>query len=165
MEFEIYLTNLYRYVKGDLIGKWIALPISPSALTNIEEDILSYGGEELFISDSTFPIDEYDNYREYNELFGYAEEKNKLKELEIIMKAEPSYNPTELHEIIENENFEIIDGEDYEALGLYLVENDRVPNSEYIKEINPFYIDFFAIGKDYHNNADCLVLGNQYILF
>ena len=51
--FKIYLTNLGKYNEGELVGKWIDLPISEEELEATLEEIGIDGEkyEETFITD------------------------------------------------------------------------------------------------------------------
>lgn len=152
----IYLTNLYKYTCGDLIYKEITLPIDPMELEKIEKDLLKYGGEELFISDSNFDISEYANYKKYNEVFTYALENNQLEDALYLLKENSCPSIDEIKDTLESRNYVLIEAKDLDELGRYVVDNDLIENSFKIKEVINFlqdsYIDFTQIGQDYEIN-------------
>lgn len=71
---KIYLTNLGKYNEGELIGKWIELPISDEDLEQVKKEIgINEQYEEWFITDfdtdiSGLQVGEYDNLSELNEI-------------------------------------------------------------------------------------------------
>ena len=78
---EIYLTDLQAYNEGNLVGKWITLPLTPFELSQAISEVLTEGEyesnsdnhEEYFITDWEYnsyefhEIDEYENIYELNE--------------------------------------------------------------------------------------------------
>ena len=75
---SVYLTNLGKYNEGELVGKWIDLPIDEEELNKAFEDIgINDEYEEYFITDYEsecgIKIGEYENIYKLNE---------KLQELE-----------------------------------------------------------------------------------
>ena len=80
----IYITDLSAYNEGNLIGKWVQLPINKKQLSQLICEVLSegeivsesYGHEEVFISDYEAPISiaEYDDIYRLNELARAMEE-------------------------------------------------------------------------------------------
>lgn len=80
MEMRIYLTNLGKYNEGELVGKWVTLPI------DINEELKSIGVEngteyeEYFITDYEndfhYKVDEYDDLTSLNRVAEYMEGKN-----------------------------------------------------------------------------------------
>ena len=71
---SIYITNLGKYNEGELIGKWINLPISDDDLDEVLEEIgINEYYEETFITDYESEIDgikvnEFDSIDELNEM-------------------------------------------------------------------------------------------------
>ena len=78
MEVRIFLTNLAQYNSGDLVGKWVDLPLLEEDLEQEIKNVLG-DDEEYFITDyeAPFRIEEYENLKELNE---FAEEFSKLSE-------------------------------------------------------------------------------------
>lgn len=153
----ILLTNLYRYTcLGDLEYREIELPIDPKKLDKIEKELLEYGGEELFISDSNFDISEFANYKKYNEVFLYASENDQLEDTMLLLKHNSCPDIEEVRNILENRNYNIINVANLEDLGRYIVEEDLIEHSSKIKEVmnllQDSYIDFESIGRDYEIN-------------
>lgn len=155
----IYLNNLAAYVQGRMVGREIELPIKPSELEQIEKQILNDGGgEEITIAHANFPISEYADYKKYNELFLYAEEMGLIDDVLLLVKCYPGHAPEELLAKLENSAYSLIEAEDDENLGYFVVEEGYIPEATTIKSIPEGYIDFEAIGRDFriNNNAQYL---------
>lgn len=80
--FRVFLTNLGKYNEGELVGKWIDLPISDEELKNVLDEIgINERYEETFITDYEndydYRVDEYDSIEELNE---FAEKVESLDE-------------------------------------------------------------------------------------
>ena len=98
---KIYLTDLQSYNEGDLVGKWITLPITPFELSQAVSEVLTEGEaisesenhEEYFITDWEYnsyefhDIDEYENIYELNEQLQSLRFKsdNELKAIEFLV--------------------------------------------------------------------------------
>jgi antirestriction protein len=80
MEVRIYITNLAKYNKGKLVGKWVELPMDKEELKREIKEVLG-NEEEIFLSDfeSPFDIEEYENPFTLNE---FVEQLDKLDEYE-----------------------------------------------------------------------------------
>lgn len=67
METRIYLTNLAMYNEGQLVGKWLDLPLTEKNLTKELHEVLG-DDEEYFITDYESPIKiaEYENLSDLN---------------------------------------------------------------------------------------------------
>ena len=160
----IYLNNVAAYNEGRMIGEEVFLPLEPSKLEEIENRILSVGGgEEITVTNSNFPISEYADYKQYNELFLYAEENQQIEEALLLLKCYFSHTAKDILSRLENSSYSIIEADDEEALGYYLVENDLVEQSEDIKKIPEHYIDFEGIGRDFAISTNAQFLEGKYI--
>ena len=94
---EIYLTDLQAYNEGNLVGKWIQLPLTPMELSQAVSEVLTEGEtisgtqdhEEYFITDWEWcnhefgTIDEYQNIYQINESLQLIDDKSDY-ELKII---------------------------------------------------------------------------------
>lgn len=70
MEVKVFLTNLGKYNEGQLIGKWVEMPIDEDELEEVLESIgINEEYEEFFITDyeAPFKIGEYDSIESINE--------------------------------------------------------------------------------------------------
>lgn len=81
MSISIYLTNLRKYNEGELVGKWVELPIFEDDLQEELDEVLG-DDEEYFITDweapKGFDIGEYSNIYTLNkeaEEYDYILEK------------------------------------------------------------------------------------------
>ena len=122
---SVFITNLGKYNEGQLVGKWIDLPMDEEELNNSFKEIgINEEYEEYFITDYEsecgIEIGEYENIYELN---------NKLEELENedIEKVKAMFESgwfNDIDDVINNLNdydfWEGITGEDYEE---DLVEN------------------------------------------
>lgn len=86
---SIYITNLGKYNEGELIGKWINLPISDDDLDEVLEEIgINEYYEETFITDYESEIDgikvnEFDSIDELNEMAEMLDDFDKY-DIEIV---------------------------------------------------------------------------------
>jgi hypothetical protein len=79
---KVFLTDLAAYNNGELVGKWLELPMSEDELQNSIKEVLK-DGEEYFITDyecDYMRVEEYSNIQELNEI---AEQMSELDEDEI----------------------------------------------------------------------------------
>lgn len=71
---NIFITNLGKYNEGELIGKWVELPIDDDALEDVLKEIgINEEYEEYFITDSEtniagLDIGEYDSIEDLNDI-------------------------------------------------------------------------------------------------
>jgi len=86
---SVYITNLGKYNEGELIGKWINLPISDDDLDEVLEEIgINEYYEETFITDYESEIDgikvnEFDSIDELNEMAEMLDDLDKY-DIEIV---------------------------------------------------------------------------------
>lgn len=74
---EIYLTDLQSYNEGDLVGKWITLPLTPFELSQAISEVLTEGEtisasenhEEYFITDWSWISHEFQDIHEYENIY------------------------------------------------------------------------------------------------
>jgi antirestriction protein len=72
-ELRGYITNLGKYVEGELVGKWITFPIDEDELEQVFEDIqINDRYEEFFFtdweqSDNILHLGEYENIEDVND--------------------------------------------------------------------------------------------------
>ena len=81
---KIFITNLGKYVEGELVGEWLDLPATEDDIDELMERIgIGEQYEEVFItdyeSDLNIKVGEYDNIEALNEM---AEEIENLDEWE-----------------------------------------------------------------------------------
>ena len=77
METRIFITNLGKYNEGELVGKWVEMPVDEDELKDILESIgINKEYEEFFITDyeAPFEIGEYDSIESINEKIEKYEE-------------------------------------------------------------------------------------------
>lgn len=91
MEVKIYLTNLAKYNEGELVGKWIELPLDETDLKNEIAEVLG-NDEEYFITDheAPFKIWEHDNPYAINKQVEEIQQLSAVDQevLEIILKSD-----------------------------------------------------------------------------
>lgn len=159
--FNVYVTNLGKYNEGELVGKWIELPITREKFQDVLKDIYidNINYEEYFYTDYECDVDglidnigniEFAGFKEVNAL---AEEINnldteKVKLLEGILEIENCTSIIDALNHIKNLDCynlseDIITQRD---VGEYYFENYM-----YTKEIPDFiinYIDYEGLGRD-----------------
>lgn len=70
MKVRVFITNLGKYNEGELVGKWVEMPIDEDELKEVLESIgINEEYEEFFITDyeAPFKINEYDSIESINE--------------------------------------------------------------------------------------------------
>lgn len=193
MEIKVYLANLGKYNEGELVGKWVTLPLSEEELEDVYCDIklgyrdedgvyhhgyteidnetgYEYHYEELAIHDyeAPFKIDEYDNIERLNEL---AERLEGLKNYQV----EDVERLLETGEVDFEEALDSVEGNGRE----YCIWDDCNDMSDvayaYYKETGMMdsipdhlknYIDWEGIGRDMEIEGSFYYVGNStYIEF
>lgn len=83
---RIYLTNLGKYNEGELIGKWVDLPVSDNFESALSEIGIGGNYEEWFISDyeTDIPGLDINEYADIYELNSLAEQIQDMDEYQII---------------------------------------------------------------------------------
>ena len=148
---EAYITNLGKYNEGELVGKWISLPISEEELEQVLQEIgINEEYEEYFFTDYdcevSLNLSEYESIEHLNEL------AEKL-ESDVIKAVAELYGIEEAMETDEDDwivYFYI--HTDYD-LGYYIIEESgRYDTSELGNLSN--YIDYEAFGRDVRIEAE-----------
>ena len=143
---KIYLTNLGKYNEGELVGKWISLPISSEELAEVLLEIGIDGAEyeEYFITDyeAPFRVEEYDNLERLNEI---AEDLETFTETELKLFSAIEGEFSDIETVIDKvKGGEILYYEDIsneEELGQVIADYWEIP--EHLAS----YIDYEAIGR------------------
>lgn len=99
MNIEICLTNLTKYTKGTLIGKWVQ--VAPDTNWTKIESELGDPGDEFFITDynANFQIKEYDTPRILSDIVKVVDDENAFYALCQI------YDRDYVIELLKNENY------------------------------------------------------------
>lgn len=156
---KVFITNLGAYNRGELIGKWVDLPINEEKLKDIIKEILNTGlkdgevNEEVFITDYetdiyNLKINEYEDIIKLNDI---TERINVLDEYEqkILGAVLTVYssNIEEALEIVEKGDYTVFwDINNEQDLGEYVVDSGLLGE---IPDNLMNYIDFEAIGRDW----------------
>lgn len=154
------LTNLGKYNEGELVYKWIHLPISDKELSQVLKDIdidgVNY--EEYFITDYNCEIDGvYDKLGEYTsirDLNALAERfdcmsSSEIQHFEAIMEAFGASDIAEMINITHNLhcwNF-LPDIDSYYDLGWYWIEESGCYDTKAFGNLSN-YIDYEGFGRD-----------------
>ncbi len=160
---EIYITDLSAYNEGELVGRWIRLPLSEEKLSEAISEVLSDGEfecdstnhEEVFVSDYEAPIviGEYDDIYRLNEL---AEEMQNFSDDDLLKLKFLSYEGYNERDVIDNglDTYEV-DIYDYRDDKSFtdtfeLLAQDFVDEGLFgeIPKSLEFYIDHSAIARD-----------------
>lgn len=155
-----FITNLGKYNEGELIGKWIDLPISEEDFEEVLKEIGVDGEnyEEYFFSDYDYDDVEdlkFSEYEDIDDLNDIAEKLENLSSYELdIFNAVAQYygikyalefniNEYVLHTNINNE----------EDLGLYYVEEVYCEDLDKLGYLAN-YFDYESFGRDIAIDAD-----------
>lgn len=163
MSISIYLTNLRKYNEGELVGKWVELPISEDELQEELEEVLG-DDEEYFITDwevpKGFDIGEYSNLYSLNE---------EAEEYEDILR-DKFYGNEEALELALSEYDNNISR--YESADVYIFSGDMSDVAkEYIstyptQDIPSIFLDYFdftAYGE-YLEESGNFVIGDDFVV-
>lgn len=163
MSISIYLTNLRKYNEGELVGKWVELPISEDELQEELEEVLG-DDEEYFITDweapNGFDIGEYSNLYSLNE---------EAEEYEDILRDKFGGNE-EAFELALSEYDNNISR--YESADVYIFSGDMSDvakeyistyPTENVPQIFLDYFDFSAYGE-YLEESGNFVIGDGFVV-
>ncbi len=148
---NVYLTNLAKYNEGELIGKWIELPMDSDELQAEIDEVLGED-EEYFITDYEndfgIRVEEYTNIHRLNEQAEKLSEIVKYNSEEVIKAAIDNYGSLEeAFEKLEEGDFSVLfDVDDEEDLGYAMVDEGyfgiEVPDA--LRN----YLDYETIGRE-----------------
>ena len=160
---HIYLTDLQAYNEGNLVGKWIQLPLTEFELSQAISEVLTEGEticdsedhEEIFITDyeSDYSIEEYDNVYKLNEL---AEAISEFSEYDLLKFRYLVYESINQDEILKNglDTYDV-DIYDYSNNTSFtdtfeLLAQDFINEGMFgeIPKSLEYYIDYSAIARD-----------------
>lgn len=168
---SIYITNLGKYNEGELIGKWVDLPIDDEDLESVYAEIgINEYYEETFITDYECDLDgvevnEYDSISELNDM---AEKLEELDSYDIeVITAMMSEGYT-LDEAIDKKDDVMFwsDCDDMEDVAIAYCEEcgilDNIP--DHLRN----YFDYEAFGRDmsfeghfiFTNSGNCVQVLN-----
>lgn len=150
---NVFLTNLGKYNEGELVGKWISLPIDTAELENCLEEIgINEEYEEYFITDSETDIEyldisEYSNLQELNEI---AEKYDEMDDDEKMVLSAFMLNGDDFSEAVahvqEGDYYMYPDCRDMEDVAIEVVEQ-----CGYLQDVPDAvarYFDYEAFGED-----------------
>ena len=142
---EAYITNLGKYNEGELIGKWISLPISEEELEQVLQEIgINEEYEEYFFADYdcevSLNLSEYESIEHLNEL------AEKL-ESDIIKAVAELYGIEEAMETDEDDWIIYPDIHTDYDLGYYIIEESGCYDTSKLGNLSN-YIDYEAFGRD-----------------
>lgn len=163
MELKAYVTNLGKYNEGELVGKWITLPIDEDDYAEVLKEIgigTDTRGriyEEVFFTDYDCEIPtiydalgEYESINTLNEigeaLSGVSDsDEEKCK---AVLECHVSGLNTIADIINSLDDYEFIDVNNEEDLGYYIVDERYGGPEELGKETLERYFDYEAFGRD-----------------
>lgn len=157
-EVKVWVGNLGKYNEGNLVGRWIKLPIDEDDLEKVLESIGidNEEYEEIFIADYDLPFDskelgEYTSIERLNEI---AERYNDLKEdeKEVFNEISSDFKLNEAFDIVEDGDYMIYsDCDDMGDVAMQYVEEtgllDNVPGDLVD------YFDYQSYGRDMEING------------
>lgn len=168
-----YITNLGKYVEGELVGKWVNFPATNDEMQEVLREIgidgIQY--EEVFISDYESDIDglcdclgEYENLSTLNYLAAKVQDMDySVEDLEAILEyGEYTGSAAEIISLLDQMDcFVLYRGidNDYD-LGEYLVtETGLLPNDDFLSR----YFDYEAYGRDVQMEEGGMYISYGYI--
>lgn len=142
---EAYITNLGKYNEGELVGKWISLPISEEELEQVLQEIgINEEYEEYFFTDYdcevSLNLGEYESIEHLNELAEKLE-SDVIKAVAELYGIEGAMETDEDDWIV---YFYI--HTDYD-LGYYIIEESGCYDTSELGNLSN-YIDYEAFGRD-----------------
>ena len=160
---RVFLTDLQAYNEGNLVGRWIKLPLNPFELSQAISEVLTEGEaicgtenhEEVFITDyeADITVDEYGDIHKINELAEILEQLSGYDLLKLKLLKHEGYNErdvleqgidtydVDVHDYTNDTSFTDV----YELLAYDLVEEGCF--GEIPKHLE-YYIDYSAIARD-----------------
>lgn len=163
MSIAIYLTNLHKYNEGQLVGKWVELPISEDDIQEELDEVLG-DDEEYFITDweapKGFDIGEYSNIYILNK---EAEEYDYILEKKF-------YGNEDALELVLSEYDNNISR--YESADVYIFNGDMSDVAkEYIstyptQDIPDIFLDYFDFSAygEYLEESGNFVIGDDFVV-
>lgn len=140
---EAYVTNLAKYVEGQLIGKWVNFPIDEDDFMKELESIGVSEGGEWFVTDYDSekgePYEALGEYTSIDDLNEFA----KLEENEEFNALMEVVDYQEAKEIYENESYTY-----YAGMTLSDVAYEIVDECYELPEIAERYFDYDAFARD-----------------
>lgn len=159
---RIFLTNLGKYNKGELVGEWINLPCTEEELEEVKKRIgINEEHEEWFITDYEtnygFKVDEYADLEKLN---GMAETLDNLSETEVEIMETLTDNGYDLDEALKKIDDVIYYGncEDMEDVAYQYIEESGLLNN--VPEEIARYFDYAAYGRDLEIDG-CFIFTND----
>ena len=148
---NLYIANLGKYNEGELVGKWISLPITDeefkAVLKEIKIDGIRY--EEYAIHDyecEFMNVDEYDDIDKLNELAETLEGMNESDENKLKAIIEFGYYQTAAEAIENLDDFNLLEEvTNDEILGYYYF--DELGLEEQLGNL-VYYFDYEKYGRD-----------------
>lgn len=164
---NIFITNLGKYNEGELIGKWVELPIDDDALEDVLKEIgINEEYEEYFITDSEtniagLEIGEYDSIENLNDI---AEQITDLDDYDIEIIDAYLYEGYDFEYAVEHKDDAIVwyDCNDMTDIAYQYIEETGLLHD--VPESLQNYFDYESFGRDmgfegtfvFNNNGNCI---------
>ena len=158
---KIFLTNLGKYVEGELVGLWLTLLFTDEEFSTALKKI-SIGGryEEYFITDYEndlgLKVGEYESLNTLNEVAKCIDDLN-ANELQILRAVVEMDSPdvADMVEIIANLDNYTLHGDikTYHDLGRYMIHDSGDFNVYTIETLEP-YLNYESYGYDHSCNVE-----------
>lgn len=157
---EAYVTNLGKYNEGELVGKWIDLPISEEDFEEVLKGIGVDGEnyEEYFFTDYNYNdvedlnLGEYENINELNEIAEQLEDLS-YYELDVFNAIVQRFGVDYALEFNIDDYNLYTNINDNEELGRYYVDEFYGYDLDKLGDLAN-YIDYESFGRDIAINAD-----------
>jgi len=158
---KIFLTNLGKYVEGELVGLWLTLLFTDEEFSTALKKI-SIGGryEEYFITDYEndlgLKVGEHESLNELNEVAKCIDDLN-ANELQVLRAVVEMDSPdvADMVEIIATlDNYTLhSDINSYQDLGRYMIHDSGNFNAYTIETLEP-YLNYESYGYDHSCNVE-----------
>lgn len=164
MATKIFVTNLGKYNEGELIGKWVTLPITSDELDEVLEEIgINEQYEEVFITDSEtdiegFEIGEYDGIEELSDMVEEYENLDESQRICVQAMLEEGYTFEDAMDRYEN-CIIYYDCNDMEDVAYRYIEETGMLYG--IPENIANYFDYEAFGRDMSFEGQFVFIGND----
>lgn len=148
---KVFITNLSKYTRGELIGEWVSLPISDKDLQKVFDRIgLNNVDTEYLLSDyitdiDGFKVKEHDNLEKLNEIAEIMADMNET-ELEIIKTL--LGNGYNINEVLEKIDDCTLYNDCYDMRDVAYQYADEVGLFDDLPDWVETYFNFEAYGRD-----------------
>lgn len=164
-EAKVWIGNLEKYNEGDLVGRWIELPINEDDLEKVLESI-GVDNEEIFIADYDLPFDskELGEYTPIERLNEIVERYNDLEEGDkyIFNIITDGLSLDKAFDVVKNDDYvTYLNCDDMTDVAHEYVEETRLLD-DVPETISP-YFDYELFGRDMERECHFIKFNGGYV--